>query len=124
MMNVSELILGGTSILSAAGVITAAVWKRGQPSLDKATEAKYRGELKKMSEETNRNRDIRIWQLEGYIDLDRTWHRKIIVLCERLIDLAVQAKTGGFLPVGTVIPTTEDIPSPPEPPEPHDPGSP
>jgi hypothetical protein len=97
-------------------------WRRdrGKPAVDAAQADQMladkdtlRATIEKMAAETHRSRDFRIWQLEGYVDLDRSWHRKMITLVEYLIELlrAELAKNGGALPV-------IDVPLPPEIPEP------
>lgn len=116
---------GATTImsLSVAAVASVRAWvtPRRQAKIEDKTadqlsadSDQIRAEIKKMADETNRSRDYRIWQLEGYIDLDRTWHRKMIELVETLIDLlrAELAKTDRK-PPKLDIPIPPEIPPPP-----------
>jgi hypothetical protein len=110
------------ALITAIGTGTAVLVKhlqdRNKPALDSSNTDVAKATLRHMVDETNRNRDVRLWQLEGYVDLDRTWHRKMIVLTEELIDLLQQAREAGFLSAEAEIPDPSTIPSPPEIPEP------
>lgn len=126
-LSAASLAFGTTTILSVsvAVVSVAREWVRDRrqrrvedADVDEtiASEDQIRAEIKKMADDTNRSRDYRIWQLEGYIDLDRTWHRKMVALVEMLIELlrVELAKTHRK-------PPKLDIPVPPEiPPPPHE----
>jgi hypothetical protein len=120
-----SLVLLVTSGTAAAVAVFAAVrqWRteRFKPAVDAATsdrtkadEDHLRATIKTMADETNRSRDYRIWQLEGYIDLDRRWHREMIILLEGLVDqLRLElASTGRTLP-DVNIPDPPQIPEPP-----------
>lgn len=124
-MAVESLVLVGTSITASAVAAGALIrqWRsdRNKPIVDSATAEKTKAEeehlratVKAMADETNRSRDYRIWQLEGYIDLDRRWHREMIILLEGLVDqLRLElASTGRTLP-DVNIPDPPTIPEPP-----------
>jgi hypothetical protein len=124
-MTGAELILGATTIVSCVVAATALahqwIQDRRKPALDTAHAEQLvadkdtlRAEIKKMAEETNRSRDYRIWALEGYIDLDRLWHREVIELLEGLVGQLRRelARTGRTLP-DIDLPPPPEIPAPP-----------
>lgn len=123
-MTGGEVILAVTTIVSVVIAAFALVreWRRDRlkPAVDAAdAEQKVadrdqlRATIKQMADETNRARDYRIWQLEAYLDMDRSWHRKMTSLVENLIEAlnTELGKSGGHLP-------DFDIPDPPGIPEP------
>jgi hypothetical protein len=113
-----EIVLYSTSI---AGALVAAAallrqWRaeRNKPAVDVANEDHLRQTIKQMADETNRSRDYRIWQLEGYIDLDRRWHREMIVLLEDLVDqLRTELAKNGRTLHDITVPPPPEIPEPP-----------
>lgn len=124
-MAAESIVLYATSI--AASVVAAGAlirqWRaeRNKPAVDAATagqaqanEDHLRATIKQMADETNKSRDYRIWQLEGYIDLDRRWHREMIVLLEGLVDqLRLELATTGRTLPDVHIPEPPAIPEPP-----------
>jgi hypothetical protein len=122
-MTLNEWILLGASITSlivAIGGIGALVRDRRKPELDAAQAANalvssesVKAEIKRMSDETNLNRDQRIWALEQFVDKARPYFRQIsdVVdeLCHRL-KVEVE-KTGGTMPA-IVVPDPPAIPPP------------
>lgn len=122
---IESVVLYATSGTASAVAVAALIrqWRaeRNKPAVDDATAAQARANeehlratVKQMADETNRSRDYRIWQLEGYIDLDRRWHREMIILLEGLVDqLRLElASTGRTLP-DVNIPDPPTIPEPP-----------
>lgn len=124
-ISAASLAFGTTTILSvsvaAASVAREWVRDRRQRRVEDAdvdetvaSEEQIRAEIKRMADDTNRSRDYRIWQLEGYIDLDRTWHRKMVALVETLIDLLrVELARSNRKPPKLDIPVPPEIPPPP-----------
>lgn len=112
---IGQIILWATSIISAAVAVAAVVQSRRKPKLDRANEEQITETVKEIAARTNRKRDVRIWQLEGYVDLDRSWHREIIVILEQLVDQLRDEfrKTGRELPE-IAIPTPPEVPKPPD----------
>jgi hypothetical protein len=121
---IESLVLVGTSVTASVAAVGAVLrqWRsdRNKPVADAATADKAKAEeehlratVKSMAEETNRSRDYRVWALEGYIDLDRVWHREMIKLLEDLISqLRLElAQTGRELP-DIAIPPPPEIPGP------------
>lgn len=122
---IEPIVLYSTSI--GACVIAAAAlfreWRRDRhkPDVDvaqvgqvQADEDHLRATIKQMADETNRSRDYRIWQLEGYIDLDRRWHREMIVLLENLVDqLRTELSRSGRTLHDIEVPRPPEIPEPP-----------
>lgn len=106
-----------TAIGAAVAVVLQRRQDRNKPALDKSNTDVAQTTVAKMVKDLNRDRDIRLWQLEGYVDLDRTWHRKMIGLTETLIELLIEAQAAGFTP-STAIPDATQIPAPPDIPEP------
>lgn len=105
------------ALISAIGAVSVVLRERHKPTLDKTQDEKYRAEIKRMSDETNAKRDYRIWQLEGYIDLDRGWHRDVIGLFEQLAAVLQQLQDAGLIPADMNIPDVT-FPPPPSVPEP------
>ena len=120
-----SLVLLATSGTAAAVAVFAAVrqWRveRHKPAVDvatadrtKADEDHLRATIKQMADETNRSRDFRIWALEGYLDLDRKWHREVIELLEGLVSqLRTELATTGRTLPDVTIPEPPAIPEPP-----------
>lgn len=120
-MAAGEWVLYGTSITASAVALGGWIQNRRKPTVDAAQAAQIdadekhlRATIERMSKETNRDRDYRIWQLEQHYDRKiMPWQRQIIALVERLINLLRTEieKNGGIMP-------EIDIPMPPELPEP------
>lgn len=116
-MTGGEIILAVTAIISAGVAIFALLreWRRDRlkPTVDIATTDQLRSTVKQMAEETNRARDYRIWQLEGYVDLDRIWHREMIKIVEQLRDLLQVEMTRTAMQMPEIpIPAPPEIPAP------------
>jgi hypothetical protein len=122
---IESLVLVGTSVTASVAAVGAVLrqWRsdRNKPVADAATADKAKAEeehlratVKSMAEETNRSRDFRVWQLENYIDLDRLWHREVIVLLEGLIDqLRLELATTGRTLPDVHLPPPPPVPEPP-----------
>lgn len=120
-----SLVLLATSGTAAAAALFAVVrqWRseRFKPGVDvattdrtKADEDHLRATIKQMADENNRSRDYRVWQLENYLDLDRLWHREVIILLEGLVDqLRLELATTGRTLPDITLPTPPEIPGPP-----------
>lgn len=79
-MSTSELLLSGTSIISCVGAVILTINNRRKPVLDTATAQKafvdsdaVKQEIKRMSEESNIRRDLRILDLENWGEDMRPW---------------------------------------------------
>lgn len=110
-MNANTITLIVVPLVSALGVLIAAVWGWRRPSLDKA-------QVEDLIAKKSRWRDARLLQYDRYFDeQDLPWHRAMTRTVTQLLELLEQAKVAGFLPPDAVIPE-KPPPSPilPEPP--------
>lgn len=113
------------ALITAIGALVAPIIQRRQdrnkPALDAGNTSVAETTVRQMVTELSRGRDIRLWQLEGYVDLDRVWHRASIAttqelteIVRRLIDIVRHA--GLEVPADIQIP--DELPPPPEIPQP------
>lgn len=102
------------ALLTSIGALFAVVSKmhqdRKKPALDESNSEVARETVRKMINANNYYRDVRMWQLEGYVDLDREWHRSVITQFRSLLDLLRELRDNGTLPAHIPIP---DAPPPP-----------
>lgn len=90
--------------LIAALVLFRDWWNdRKKPAINEAT-------ITQMADERHRARDFRNWQLEGFVDLEREWRRKIAVWIETKIE---QWRRGEPAPPELDYPPPPEIPAPP-----------
>lgn len=120
-MDNGDIILTGTSIVTVLGAVLTLVWEhrrdKNKPALDEVSTAQGRAELKRMVDETNSYRDYRIWQLEGYLDLDREWHREVVTQFTKLLDVLITMDREGHVPADIAF-SDFRLPEPPRVPEP------
>jgi hypothetical protein len=115
-----SVISGLAGLITAAGAVVAVVLDRkrdrNKPALDSSNVDVAKATLQQMIEEGNYYRDVRIWQLEGYVDLDRVWHRQSIETTHRLIAI-VRMLLALLKDAGVDTPDIEMPAEPPPPPE-------
>ncbi len=106
MTNWIAVLSAIAALVTAIGAASIVVRERNKPKLDKAQEETYRAELRKMADETNRDRDIWMRRLDIYLFSDAHWHRKMIHIFQDLQDR-------GILPEDVDIPPPPPVPEPP-----------
>lgn len=101
--------------LTAFGAIVTILWtvlrERHKAGMDKVEITKT---VKQMADESNAWRDTRLWQLEGYLNLDQGWHLTMITNQRLLMNAIAQLKHA----VQALGGNTDDINIPADPPAP------
>lgn len=120
-MQLSEWVLTATTVTSVLVAAAGVIRERRKPALDTATAAKtnvdadsVQLQIKKMSEERDYRRDIRILDLERWADLARPWMSTKVEQCSRLWQMMIEDRSE----LGKPMPDMT-FPPPPEYPDPR-----
>jgi hypothetical protein len=106
----SGTLIGG--IITAVVLAVIAIYRaKPQKDIDVVSKQKIEVEVKRLQEQHDRRRTIRLLRLERYLDEDVEYHRKNTVYQRDLRDLIEQCIVNGLLPEG------RHLGDPPEPPE-------
>ncbi|MCG5431259.1 hypothetical protein LV457_03010 [Mycobacterium sp. MYCO198283] len=87
-MTWSEAALIITAVASVVGAVWVIVRERRKPTLDLANSDQIKAQVKKISDETNARRDLRVLQLENWaFEKVRPWGRDAVTKFDQQGDL-------------------------------------
>lgn len=111
-MNSELVVLILSLIVPIGSLIYMVIYTRRK---DSAQTDEVKQTIRKMSDETNASRDLRIWDLEKWSDLMRPWARAVLARVDTLCDL-LDAELNAQ---GKQLPPMDPLPPMPEPPPPR-----